>query len=88
MSFATISLQISHLSEAEGESSRETNSQVKGRGKKTTGPVGCDSGHICGHYLKRQDTKSIWKEEVEETQAGKRRWDKRRQNADGKKGNT
>lgn len=36
------------------------------------GQVGCDSGHICDHYLKRQDIKRTQAEEAEETQAGKK----------------
>lgn len=34
------------------------------------GQVGCDSGHICEHYLKRQDIEGTLAGEAEDTQAG------------------
>ena len=82
MSFTEMSCPIRHLSAYKFPVSeprkKAAETQVEPRGKKTTRRVGCPCGHICDHYLKRQDNKSWQEGELGETQAGKRGWDKSR----------
>lgn len=60
---------------------KQQRGQVEPPGRKGRWDV---TSHICDHYQKRQDIKSIQAEEVEEIQVGKRKWD--RENPSGKTG--
>lgn len=70
-------LKISHLSEPREKAAEKLSSGTKRQEDRKAG--GLSLWPPCDHYLKRQDNKSIQEGELEETQAGKRGRDKRRQ---------